>query len=73
MNPLFHTEFSISDSLKNVRKSVLIYETIILIDFHTIMTLQDKKKEMYQMKRIKKYINELLAFYEPLFNHGYRA
>uniref|UniRef100_UPI00356922E6 integrase core domain-containing protein n=1 Tax=Mediterraneibacter gnavus TaxID=33038 RepID=UPI00356922E6 len=25
----FHTEFSISDSLKNVRKSVLIYETII--------------------------------------------
>ena len=29
MNPLFHTEFSISDSLKNVRKSVLIYETII--------------------------------------------
>ena len=31
MNPLFHTEFSISDSLKNVRKSVLIYETIIVI------------------------------------------
>ena len=30
MNPLFHTEFSISDSLKNVRKSILIYETIIL-------------------------------------------
>ena len=30
MNPLFHTEFSISDSLKNVRKSVLIYETIII-------------------------------------------
>ena len=29
MNPLFHTDFSISDSLKNVRKSVLIYETII--------------------------------------------
>nr|DAH61204.1 MAG TPA: hypothetical protein [Caudoviricetes sp.] len=32
MNPLFHTEFSISDSLKNVRKSVLIYETIIRIN-----------------------------------------
>ena len=30
MNPLFHTDLSISDSLKNVRKSVLIYETIIL-------------------------------------------
>ena len=29
MNPLFHTGISISDSLKTVRKSVLIYETII--------------------------------------------
>ena len=29
MNPLFHTGFSISDSLKSVRKSVLIYATII--------------------------------------------
>ena len=32
MNPLFHTDCSISDSLKSVRKSVLIYETIILIN-----------------------------------------
>ena len=31
MNPFFVTDFSISDSLKTVRKSVLIYETIILI------------------------------------------
>ena len=30
MNPFFHTDFSISDSLKTVRKSVLIYETIIV-------------------------------------------
>ena len=30
MNPLFHTGFSISDSLKSVLKSVLIYETIIV-------------------------------------------
>jgi hypothetical protein len=30
MNPFFHTDFNISDSLKTVRKSVLIYETIIL-------------------------------------------
>ncbi len=29
MNPFFHTDFSISDSLKNVRKNVLNYETII--------------------------------------------
>ncbi len=31
MNPLFHTGFSISDSLKSVLKSVLIYETIIKV------------------------------------------
>lgn len=30
MNPFSHTEYSISDSLKTVRKSVLIYEIIIL-------------------------------------------
>ena len=29
MNPFFVIDFSISDSLKTVRKSVLIYETII--------------------------------------------
>ena len=32
MNPLFRIDFSISDSLKIVRKSVLIYETIIWKD-----------------------------------------
>ena len=32
MNPLFRIDFSISDSLKIVRKSVLIYETIIFFD-----------------------------------------
>ena len=32
MNPLFRIDFSISDSLKIVRKSVLIYETIIAED-----------------------------------------
>ena len=42
MNPLFHTEFSISDSLKNVRKSVLIYETII---GHWIGVFIDKGNE----------------------------
>lgn len=31
MKPLFHTDCSISDSLKSVRKSVLIYETIIIL------------------------------------------
>ena len=31
MNPFSHTGLSISDSLKSVRKSVLIYETIIAL------------------------------------------
>lgn len=30
MKPFIHTDFSIPDSLKYVRKSVLIYETIII-------------------------------------------
>ena len=38
MNPLFRIDFSISDSLKIVRKSVLIYETIIQM---TMLSLTD--------------------------------
>lgn len=34
MNPLFRIDFSISDSLKIARKSVLIYETIIKFLLH---------------------------------------
>lgn len=41
MNPLFHTEFSISDSLKNVRKNVLIYETIITYLEYLLMYMPD--------------------------------
>ena len=45
MNPLFRIDFSISDSLKIVRKSVLIYETII------IMAIEIKiNKEIHQYK-----------------------
>ena len=47
MNPLFRIDFSISDSLKIVRKSVLIYETIIL-DFKEM--LQDKSNPSYNVK-----------------------
>ena len=38
MNPFFGIDFSISDSLKTVRKSVLIYETIILVPYYVIKT-----------------------------------
>ena len=46
MNPFFVTDFSISDSLKTVRKSVLIYETIIGVpDYIYNLTGQGKKDE----------------------------
>ena len=45
MNPHFHTDFSISDSLIFVRKSVLIYETIInCVKNPHIYTIQDWEK-----------------------------
>ena len=44
MNPHFHTDFSISDSLIFVRKSVLIYETIILTGYEALL-LQGFPKE----------------------------
>ena len=44
MNPLFRIDFSISDSLKIVRKSVLIYETII---FSSLSRTLDSSGELY--------------------------
>ena len=49
MNPLFRIDFSISDSLKIVRKSVLIYETIInwtlCVKSEKLKTIQIKKSQ----------------------------
>ena len=42
MNPLFHTDCSISDSLKSVQKSVLIYETIIPALIEMLLEETDK-------------------------------
>ena len=57
MNPLFHTGFSISDSLKSVLKSVLIYETII-VEF----SLEDMDMSEFQdgatYPQIKEYVLE---------------
>ena len=50
MNPLFRIDFSISDSLKIVRKSVLIYETIIDTDGANVINIM--------MKRFKEIANE---------------
>ena len=41
MNPFFRIDFSISDSLKTVRKSVLIYETIIIEAGVDIVTIKN--------------------------------
>ena len=43
MNPFFVTDFSISDSLKTVRKSVLIYETIIKFFIFTAPLMEISK------------------------------
>ena len=43
MNPFFRTDLSISDSLKTVRKSVLIYETII--DNETFLKLDELNQD----------------------------
>ena len=47
MNPLFRIGFSISDSLKSVRKSVLIYETIVLAVGKIVEKIErlERKKE----------------------------
>ena len=49
MNPHFHTDFSISDSLIFVRKSVLIYETIIVPGILQVVICPGKvqKRNMY--------------------------
>ena len=48
MNPFFVTDFSISDSLKTVRKSVLIYETIIEVHYQisALEEIVDRIKEV---------------------------
>ena len=51
MNPLFRIDFSISDSLKIVRKSVLIYETIILSQRYD-EEQQSLKKEIAELESI---------------------
>ena len=46
MNPFFVTDFSISDSLKTVRKSVLIYETIIIEAAHYFLNIPNDETKV---------------------------
>ena len=69
MNPLFHTDFSISDSLKNVRKSVLIYETIILLildEWILLKPTESEQRDIFELlhRRRKKSSTIFCSQYE---------
>ena len=52
MNPLFRIDFSISDSLKIVRKSVLIYETIIQSQVDTMRFGMEQEIERRLLRKM---------------------
>ena len=60
MNPFSHTGLSISDSLKSVRKSVLIYETIILSYLQAV----EQRKQSIKVQRNMLFHNKKLALEE---------
>ena len=71
MNPFSHTGLSISDSLKSVRKSVLIYETIIVElkkQYKIILQTQfnfvqlEKNKQIYGLKRVTASTNISMGY-----------
>ena len=70
MNPFFHTDFNISDSLKTVRKSVLIYETIIKSQGWTKNYVAEIKLKRHNIPLPKDYedSNKLLSQGILLYN-----
>ena len=62
MNPLFRIDFSISDSLKIVRKSVLIYETIIEETWFYRLDMPEGYKHFSKTKPMK------LEHFQPVLN-----
>ena len=54
MNPSFRINFSISDSLKTVRKSISIYETIIVC-IKTFCKNKELKVLIFWKEQIRKY------------------
>ena len=65
MDPFFHTGLSISDSLKTVRKSVLIYETIIeLLSFREkIQRIVDAEWNLRYSKKLNRFIKKATLKY----------
>lgn len=66
MNPLFRIDFSISDSLKIVRKSVLIYETIILLKLDDLIEvfISMNTKGEYTLRLAYSYFYEFFEEWE---------
>ena len=62
MNPHFPIDLSISDSLKIVRKSVLIYETIILSRLRELK--HNSLVESAERRGMKQRIKEMREFLE---------
>ena len=58
MDPFFHTGLSISDSLKTVRKSVLIYETIIKRLLKQIAVVALSPNRVFTKEQIYQHIYE---------------
>ena len=70
MNPFSHTGLSISDSLKSVRKSVLIYETIIPVLFWVVTQLSTQSvrnaKPPAMRVRVDCYTKKYLSCYNEV-------
>ena len=69
MNPLFRIDFSISDSLKIVRKSVLIYDTIILSGCRlwTVMLISGVISSLVELSQL--YFKLGLFEFDDIFNN----
>ena len=60
MDPFFHTGLSISDSLKTVRKSVLIYETIIMDEEKIRKLRQMDWEDFLEERRYRERLEETM-------------
>lgn len=63
LNPFLCTDLSISDSLRSVRKSVLIYEAIIY-SMQIAMLKQLLRKELINEKEYEKIKKKLMEEYK---------
>ena len=65
MDPFFHTGLSISDSLKSVRKSVLIYETIIAEELLFVYSVSLKILFQKMANKLSNFVTHFLLIIHP--------